>query len=65
MFSVVESLASMMLPAPATVFAEPLNQTKFLVEAAKLQQAHEINWSSRFLSVLEQLKAHDRKKITA
>ena len=64
-FSVVQSLASMVLPAPATVFAEPLRQTKFLVEAAKIQQAHEVNWSSRFLSVLEQLKTHDRKKISA
>jgi hypothetical protein len=55
----------MMLPAPATVFAEPLQQTKFLVEAAKITEAHEVNWSSRFLSVLEQLKTHDRKKISA
>ena len=41
------------------------SQTKFLVEAAKLQETYEANWSSRFVSVIEQLKTHDQKKISA
>ena len=64
-FSAIQSLASIVLPAPATVYAEPLPQTKFLVEAAKLQETYEVNWSSRFVSVIEQLKTHDQKKISA
>ena len=64
-FSAIQSLASIVLPAPATVYAEPLPQTKFLVEAAKLQETYEANWSSRFVSVIEQLKTHDQKKISA
>ena len=64
-FSALQSLASVVLPAPATVYAEPLPQTKFLVEAAKFQQTFEVNWSSRFVSVIEQLKTHDQKKVNA
>jgi phytoene synthase len=64
-FSALQSLASVVLPAPATVYAEPLPQTKFLVEAAKFQQTFEVNWSSRFVSVIEQLKTYDQKKVNA
>tara|TARA_B100000900_G_scaffold363422_1_gene337384 strand:+ start:1083 stop:2099 length:1017 start_codon:yes stop_codon:yes gene_type:complete len=64
-FSALQSLASVVLPAPATVYAEPLPQTKFLVEAAKCQETFEVNWSSRFVSVIEQLKTHDQKKVNA
>ena len=64
-FSALQSLASVVLPAPATVYAEPLPQTKFLVEAAKFQETFEVNWSSRFVSVIEQLKTHDQKKVNA
>ena len=64
-FSALQSLASVVLPAPATVYAEPLPQTKFLVEAAKFQEIFEVNWSSRFVSVIEQLKTHDQKKVNA
>jgi phytoene synthase len=63
-FSVIQSLASMVLPAPATVYAKPLPQTKFLVEAAKRQETYESNWSSRFVSVIDQLKTYDKKKLT-
>ena len=64
-FSALQSLASVVLPAPATVYAEPLPQTKFLVEAAKFQEIFDVNWSSRFVSVIEQLKTHDQKKVNA
>ena len=64
-FSALQSLASVVLPAPATVYAEPLPQTKFLVEAAKCHETFEVNWSSRFVSVIEQLKTHDQKKVNA
>jgi len=64
-FSALQSLASVVLPAPATVYAEPLPQTKFLVDAAKFQETFEVNWSSRFVSVIEQLKTHDQKKVNA
>ena len=63
-FSVIQSLASMVLPAPATVYAKPLPQTKFLVEAAKRQETYASNWSSRFVSVIDQLKTYDKKKLS-
>ena len=64
-FSTFQSLVSMILPAPATVFAKPLPQTEFLVEAAKIQGTTDLNWSGKFLSVIDQLKNHDQKKMSA
>jgi len=64
-FSTFQSFVSMILPAPATVFAKPLPQTEFLVDAAKIQGTTDLNWSGKFLSVIDQLKNHDQKKMSA
>ncbi len=64
-FSTFQSLVSMIFPAPATVFAKPLPQTEFLVEAAKIQGTTDLNWSGKFLSIIDQLKNHDQKKMSA
>ena len=48
-----------MLPGPATRYAQPLEQTKFLVDAAEVKTLDGSNWSDRFISILEQLRQRD------
>ena len=42
-----------MLPGPATRYAQPLEQTKFLVDAAEVKKLDGSDWSERFISILE------------
>ena len=57
--SCAQAGASLMLPGPATRYAQPLEQTKFLVDAAEVKNLDGSNWSDRFISILEQLRQRD------
>jgi phytoene synthase len=59
LLSCAQSAASLLLPGPATLYAPPLEQTKFLVTAAELRKPEDSDWSDRFISVLEQLRQRD------
>ena len=59
LLSCAQSSASLLLPGPATLYAPPLEQTKFLVAAAELKKIDGSNWSDRFISILEQLRQRD------
>ena len=59
LLSCAQSSASLLLPGPATLYAPPLEQTKFLVTAAELRKPEDSDWSDRFISVLEQLRQRD------
>ena len=57
--SCAQAGASLMLPGPATRYAQPLDQTKFLVDAAEVKKLDGSDWSDRFISILEQLRQRD------
>lgn len=63
--SATHSMASMLLPTPATVYAEPLPETQFLVRAAGIEKRSKLGWSERFVSVMEQLHEHDKSNMGA
>jgi len=53
------------LPTPATIYADPLPQTEFLIRAAAIEKDQTVGWSDRFISIMEQLHQHDQKNIGA
>ena len=59
LLSCAQAGASLMLPGPATRYAQPLEQTKFLVDAAEVKKLDGSDWSERFISILEQLRQRD------
>ena len=59
LLSCAQAGASLMLPGPATRYAQPLEQTKFLVDAAEVKKLDGSDWSDRFISILEQLRQRD------
>jgi len=63
--SATKAVASMMLPTPATIYADPLPQTEFLIRAAAIEKDQTVGWSDRFISIMEQLHQHDQKNIGA
>ena len=54
-----QSCASLLLPGPANLYAQHLEQTKFLVDAYEVNTLHGSDWSDRFISILEQLRQRD------
>jgi phytoene synthase len=60
-----KAVASTVLPTPATIYAQPLPQTEFLIRAAAIQKEQGNGWSDRFISIMEQLHQHDQKNMGA
>ena len=63
--SVGKTVASAVLPLPATIYAMPLPQAEFLVRAAAVDTYRAPGWSDRFLSIMEQLHKHDHRNLDA
>jgi phytoene synthase len=61
-WSLVRAAAVTALPQSAVIYARPLDEVAFLVEAASQPDASKTGWGENVLSVLTQLEARDRTR---
>ncbi|MEN8709366.1 MAG: phytoene/squalene synthase family protein [Paracoccaceae bacterium] len=57
--STLHTALSAVMPRSAMVYAPPLPQTQFLVDAVKEQHTTTPDWSDHFISIMSQLKSQD------
>ncbi|MCV2875957.1 phytoene/squalene synthase family protein [Rhodobacteraceae bacterium XHP0102] len=59
-YAALQAMIITLAPRCPILFAPPLEETRFLVEAAAQRQADKKGWSDQVISVLAQLEAQDR-----
>ena len=63
--SVLRAGATMVMPKSALLFAEPLDEVRFLVDAAARRPMQESSRSDAFIGALAQLEYHSRRQRAA
>ncbi|MCM2562030.1 phytoene/squalene synthase family protein [Lutimaribacter sp. EGI FJ00015] len=58
--SMVRAGVTLVMPRPATIYARPLPEVAFLVDAAACPAPRQADWSDRVVTLLGQLEAQDR-----
>ena len=61
----LRSFSGMMMPQSAVIYAKPLPEVEFLVDAATEGVAEKREWSDKFFDPIEQLRNADAQKHTA
>ena len=63
--SMLRSISGMMMPQSAVIYAKPLPEVQFLVDAATEGVAEKREWSDKFFDPIQQLRNADAQKHTA